>query len=681
MVLASMHRDRRALLESVGSEIGGTRVSKYTYRYDSVARRTSVVNEGGAFQADRLNTYGYNLRSELLSSLRYNGTDPDSLGTEVQDEHRAYTYDSIGNRQSYTMAYPSTSTTYQANPLNEYDRTWAPTEVFGYDADGNTTEVGLAAGDFNHDGDVDLADFGHFQDCFAGPNNPPAHSGCGDADFDDDGDVDLTDFGFFQGCFYGPNHPPACATAVRPTRYTWDAENRLTKVEPIFPQADDKRLTFAYDYMGRRVQKKVIPWDATNSVWLDDQPDADLRFVYDGWNVVMVLDGRDLDNDQQPDNTVVRKYTWGLDVSGTFQGAAGINGLLASEEPQTVGDPKRHWFVYDGNGNVGQLLKYVAGTTPTVTLAAHYEYDPYGAVIRADDVDSSGVVNVNPFRFSTKWLDNETGLVHYPRRPYLPRLGRWVNEDPIEDTGGLNLYAFVQNEPVRRVDSLGMFSSVIHAGLTSSAGASFAFKDSYLDNVIRADVATDILHFFDAGYHAQSAAFAGTVHGYLVNTVDNKCANVFEVLKALEDMGITLHILQDFYSHTDWCEGTDMNKLYDHYKDNRASAHPPQGYATLVLPDDPHPPGAFSSPAGVDYYDGGYIPGWPDAHNRYAADDYGSGRDADWPRGLTRNGDHVAFRHANVGAYDMTASFLTWAKAHMSRCCRLKIFKKQGAAN
>jgi hypothetical protein len=69
---------------------------------------------------------------------------------------------------------------------------------------------GVSPADFDCDGDVDLADFGHFQACFNGPNRPAAASNCGDANLDFDGDVDLADFGVFQECFNGPNRPPAC---------------------------------------------------------------------------------------------------------------------------------------------------------------------------------------------------------------------------------------------------------------------------------------------------------------------------------------------------------------------------------------------------------------------------------------------------------------------------------------
>jgi hypothetical protein len=66
------------------------------------------------------------------------------------------------------------------------------------------------AADADEDGDVDLADFSHFQSCFNGPNRPPTAAGCCDMDFDKDSDVDLADFGVFQGCFNGPNRSPAC---------------------------------------------------------------------------------------------------------------------------------------------------------------------------------------------------------------------------------------------------------------------------------------------------------------------------------------------------------------------------------------------------------------------------------------------------------------------------------------
>jgi len=163
--------------------------------------------------------------------------------------------------------------------------------------------------------------------------------------------------------------------------------------------------------------------------------------------------------------------SWGLDLSGLAgQGAAGfsppgpsdgatagihnaggIGGLLAVEAPQAVGDPLRHWYFYDGNGNVGQLLAYDA-TGPTVNAApaAHYEYDPHGQLINWTDTIA------NPFRFSTKWFDTTTGLGYWGYRYYSPRLGRWMSRDPIGERGGLNVCIALQNRPVQLVDPHGL---------------------------------------------------------------------------------------------------------------------------------------------------------------------------------------------------------------------------------
>jgi len=47
-------------------------------------------------------------------------------------------------------------------------------------------------------------------------------------------------------------------------------------------------------------------------------------------------------------------------------------------------------------------------------------------------------------------------VLHYPRRPYSPSLGRWLSSDPIKEKGGLNLYNFVKNNPIMWWDYLGL---------------------------------------------------------------------------------------------------------------------------------------------------------------------------------------------------------------------------------
>jgi RHS repeat-associated protein len=75
----------------------------------------------------------------------------------------------------------------------------------------------------------------------------------------------------------------------------------------------------------------------------------------------------------------------------------------------------------------------------------------------------------NPFRFSTKYTDEESDLVYYGYRYYSPSLGRWINRDPIEEEGGQNLYAFVGNGTPNTTDSLGAWQTMGHNKILDNA--------------------------------------------------------------------------------------------------------------------------------------------------------------------------------------------------------------------
>ncbi len=135
-------------------------------------------------------------------------------------------------------------------------------------------------------------------------------------------------------------------------------------------------------------------------------------------------------------NAVVRIYSWGPE-------AQGVPGTL-----RMIADNNSVYFpAYDPNGNVMGLVKASDGT-----VCAQYEYLPYGEQVTATGTMASS----NPFRFSTKYRDNETDLYYYGYRYYSPSLGRWISRDPIDEQGGLNLYVFVNNDPVNKWDGLGL---------------------------------------------------------------------------------------------------------------------------------------------------------------------------------------------------------------------------------
>ncbi len=162
------------------------------------------------------------------------------------------------------------------------------------------------------------------------------------------------------------------------------------------------------------------------------------------------------------DNTLVRSYVWGLDLSGTMEDAGGV-GCLAWVTLHTASSSASgtHFVCYDGNGNVVSL---VSGTSGEVT--ARYEYGPFGEPIRV----TGPAAGLNPFRFSTKRTDNTTDVVLYEYRAYSPAVGRWLSRDPVGERGfetqrqiqsGLlsevvDVYAFCHNDPNGAVDPYGL---------------------------------------------------------------------------------------------------------------------------------------------------------------------------------------------------------------------------------
>jgi RHS repeat-associated protein len=87
-------------------------------------------------------------------------------------------------------------------------------------------------------------------------------------------------------------------------------------------------------------------------------------------------------------------------------------------------------------------------------MVARYLYDPFGRLLG----QWGKLAEANVYRFSSKEWDANTRLYYYLYRFYEPDLQRWLNHDPIEEDGGVNLYQFVGNNPANLVDPLGLSS-------------------------------------------------------------------------------------------------------------------------------------------------------------------------------------------------------------------------------
>jgi RHS repeat-associated protein len=224
------------------------------------------------------------------------------------------------------------------------------------------------------------------------------------------------------------------------TTYSWNGENRLVQASNATTV-----VAFKYDYQGRRFEKTV---NATNTA----------RFVYDGWAMI-----------HEESSSETNSYVYGLDLSGSKQGAGTIGGLL-SVTVAGGDDPGTFFPAYDANGNVTDYV------STNGTVVAHYEYDAFGKITDS----SSPMADDFAFRFSTKYFDVETGLSYYGYRYYSPELGRWLSRDPSEEYGGANLYVFCFNSPIMLIDTDGRAPQLI--GVDEDGNGTYTGDQDWGDN-------------------------------------------------------------------------------------------------------------------------------------------------------------------------------------------------------
>ncbi len=101
--------------------------------------------------------------------------------------------------------------------------------------------------------------------------------------------------------------------------------------------------------------------------------------------------------------------------------------------------------IHDHSGHISVLLDL-----ETQTPVEEYIYNAFGEEKRY------GTATTNPWHFSSKRLDPESGWIYFGRRYYDPPTGRWTTPDPIGFTEGPNLYAYAKNSPLTHFDLYGL---------------------------------------------------------------------------------------------------------------------------------------------------------------------------------------------------------------------------------
>jgi len=218
--------------------------------------------------------------------------------------------------------------------------------------------------------------------------------------------------------------------------FTYDDRNQLVAVIVTNGVHDSTLSEFLYDAFGRRRILREKTWQTNQWVQIDET-----RYVYAG---LLVLQERGADN--RPRVT----YTRGPDLSGGLDQAGGIGGLIAMSRHSAAGTD--HFYYHaDGSGNVTAILD---ARNLELTL---YRYDPFGNLQGL----AGPLAEANRMRFSSKEFHSPSGLSYFGFRYYDPNLQRWINQDPIEENGGIGLYTYVGNAPTTAVDPDGRFWDTI----------------------------------------------------------------------------------------------------------------------------------------------------------------------------------------------------------------------------
>ncbi|MDQ2976109.1 MAG: hypothetical protein M3R69_11955, partial [Acidobacteriota bacterium] len=314
--------------------------------------------------------------------------------------------------------------------------------------------------------------------------------------------------------------------AVGTWTYSWDFENRLTQVV----RPDGVSVGYKYDALGRRIQRARSAGVSTN-------------FVYDGQDVV-----KDINSDG---STVDYLNGPGID-----------NKLRLTDSRLATTGPL--YFLQDHLGSTTGLTNSSGGMVERVT------YDAYG--------NSTGT-SLTRYDYTGRERDPDTGLLYYRARWYDPQVGRFISEDPIGLSGGINQFAYVSNSPQNATDPSGLHEVDVHYYLTYFlAKQTGCFPNAEARLIADADQATDEnpstmpgpgvtprQRWQNATFHAlHEGAQEGVGSPELWRIALNGSANYV-------GLGRYLHYLQDTFSHSGYHSSTYGHSSGWHYPDKTKS--------------------------------------------------------------------------------------------------------------
>ena len=468
-------------------------MSSSAFTWDSNRLATRGGENGGATKWN----YAYDAKGQVASAKKtFVSGGADFKGTET-----LYYYDNIGNRDVMKEGPTLRETNYVTNERNQYTSVARPAaqltaQVVGQRSN-STAKIKINSNDSAVLENVEYLPSStglYFYKEIANTPSSPASGDIFEPLYATQNGVDISpsqpDFAFVGAVSVTPQYDlDGNLTYDGRWTYTWDGENRLTKMTaPVWTQPsvggyqspepggntiEALTMQFTYDGLSRRVTKTVTGGTTGTSRE---------GYLYDGWNVIMVAQ---LDATSGPTSGAfqLRKWSciWKPDVGSSlharssWQAAGGVGGLAwmqtgiaqAYYPPYQMGSAEIHIPMADHMGNIRHYfqIKSVAGSV-TGQISGNLEYDAFGREVRAWGTTTGATpppglpvnrpfIDQLPFHFSSKFTDQESGFNYYGYRFYNADWGRWLSRDPIGERGGNHIYAFSYNSPVVFFDILG----------------------------------------------------------------------------------------------------------------------------------------------------------------------------------------------------------------------------------
>ena len=206
--------------------------------------------------------------------------------------------------------------------------------------------------------------------------------------------------------------------------YEYDYRNQIVRVK----QSSTTIAEYKYDALGRRVEK-------------DDGSDV-RRFIYSSAETVAVYDGS---------NAWVQDFVFGAVIDEVLMLEQAD--VLDFDTDANTSETTRSFYHRNALGSVMSI------TDMNEAEVVNYRYDPYGAVtITRNSTTQSSDPLGNPWMYTGRFADEESGLYYYRARHYSPVTGRFLQRDPLGYAPGPNVYAYANQSPVKYRDPLGLKS-------------------------------------------------------------------------------------------------------------------------------------------------------------------------------------------------------------------------------